>query len=671
VRAEDLLMRWHWASAPLDAMNTFSSTDDMPTEVEVIDPHESSSPTTVAAGFDGPLGSSAGRPRWRGDRGTRRWLARALMAAAVAVAAVQIASGLSDSHAGTTPTAACPVEWSCSDIGGASPAGGQILTGNTWRLYGGGSNIWGLSDSFHFVWQGLAGDGSVSAHVVMQTDTDQNAKAGVMLRSGTDPASPYYAVFLTPLHGLVVQYRTATGQDAANAGGESLTAPAYVEVIRIGSAFTAMTSADGQTWTKVSGSTESLPALNGGLLAGLAVTSHDVHRLGTAIFDTVNITDDGPAPVGGTAGTSGVVPSTTSTTAVPTSTSTTTTSTTVAAGPASPSVLPGSIPAQVAVCGTALCVDGSPWSMYGSTIYNPGLTPYQSGIKDPAGTIALAEQAHLNTIRITDFLNVTGNPASAQYDPTDWADVDAMIAAARNAGIHVDLELSDYRALLWNNCVNPYTGGDWASFINFVGDRVNTVDGLVYKSDPTIALVSIAGEPLPVGPQNFTAKATNQPCTFTYSTTDLLNFYNAVATDWEALGGSVLINTGGLGYLNGTPSASQPFGYGGIDWQAIFSLPSIPFCDIKTYGGMQAYAATVAAYCHSIGKPIIDEEFGWTQNAGDAQRAQLFDTMFSQLSSLGFAGEDFWNLGYQIGPTSYEVNPATPLTFAAVQNNAP
>ncbi|MGH9081100.1 MAG: hypothetical protein ACRDYE_13710 [Acidimicrobiales bacterium] len=532
-------------------------------------------------------------------------------------------------------------------------------------MLGGGSNIWGVSDSFHFLWQGLLADGSVSALVATQADTDQNAKAGVMLRLDASADSPYYAVFLTPEHGLVTQYRPADGHEAANAGGESMTFPAYLRVVRTSSTFTAMTSTDGETWRKVSGSTKSVPGLTGNLLAGPAVTSHNPDMLSAATFDSVKVVGNsgsGTDPDGG---------SPSSTTSTTTSSTSPTTSTTVPPGPGTPPRPLGSAPSQVTVCGTALCVDGSPWPMYSSTIYNPGLTPYQSGIKDPPGTIALAEQAHLNTIRITDFLNVTGDPTAAPYDATDWGYVDAMIAAARTAGLHVDLELSDYRATLWNNCINPYTDGNWATFISFVADRVNTVDGLVYKNDPTIALVSIAGEPLPVGTQSFTAKATDQPCTFSYSTTDLLNFYNTVATHWESLGGSVLINTGGLGYLNGTPSASQPYGYGGIGWQAIFSLPSIPFCDIKTYGGMQAYAPTVAAYCHSIGKPIIDEEFGWTQDAGDAQRAQLFDTMYSQLKSLGFAGESFWNLGYQVGPTSYEVNPSTPLTFAAIQRNAP
>ena len=40
-------------------------------------------------------------------------------------------------------------------------------------------------------------------------------------------------------------------------------------------------------------------------------------------------------------------------------------------------------------------------------------------------------------------------------------------------------------------------------------------------------------------------------------------------------------------------------------------------------------------------------------------------------SALHVAGMAFWNLGYQLAPTSYEVNPSTPDTFATVVTNAP
>jgi len=303
--------------------------------------------------------------------------------------------------------------------------------------------------------------------------------------------------------------------------------------------------------------------------------------------------------------------------------------------------------------------------MDGASVYNPGLRPQRSGYLNPDGTVSLARQARLNTIRVTNFYEDSGDPAIVPYTEKSWAEVDRMIAAAGRANLHIDLGLGDYRNILWRNCINPYTY-DWSHFIAFVANRRNTVTGATYKNDPTIAFVSIAGEPLAADRTHTGVNATGSPdpalagCTIEYTTAQLADFYRRTTGTWKAQAGSVLVSTGGLGYINESGSA-------GIDWKRIFSLPSVDICAIKTYGGMFAFATTPAAYCHSISKPIIDEEFGYRQSMGDAQRAAAFAAQYAQLRRIGAAGVAFWNLGYQIAPTSYEVSPLTPLTFAAVR----
>src|SRR5207248_8286992 len=101
----------------------------------------------------------------------------------------------------------CPSNWHCADIGNPALAGSQSQSGSTWTVQGTGYDIWNASDQFHFVWQSLASDGSVSAHLLSQTNTSIWAKAGVMLRQTTDPASPYYAALVTPGNGIVVECR--------------------------------------------------------------------------------------------------------------------------------------------------------------------------------------------------------------------------------------------------------------------------------------------------------------------------------------------------------------------------------------------------------------------------------------------------------------------------------
>jgi hypothetical protein len=183
----------------------------------------------------------------------------------------------------------CPQGWSCGDIGAASPAGNQTLTSGSWTIQGGGPDIWGTADAYHFVWQPLPGDGSVNSAVTSLSASDPSAKAGVMIRGSTDPGAPYYAAYVTPGNGVVVQIRTGQAVAATQIATLSGTAPVYLKVTRTGTTFSAATSSDGVTWTPVSGSSVSMPNLGGSALAGLAVTSHNSGVVGTATFGSVAI----------------------------------------------------------------------------------------------------------------------------------------------------------------------------------------------------------------------------------------------------------------------------------------------------------------------------------------------------------------------------------------------
>jgi outer membrane protein assembly factor BamB len=196
------------------------------------------------------------------------------------------------------PPVACPGGWICADVGGATPAGAQTLNAGTWTVQGGGGDIWGTSDQFHFVWQGgLTGDATVSARVVSQSATDPWAKAGVMLRQDATASSAYYALEVTPGNGLVVQYRPAAGAGAVSGPALAGTAPAFVRVARSGSTFTAYTSANGTTWTALAGSSVTL-SMSGAALGGMAVSSHNVATAGTVVFDGVSVAAGAPPPPG-------------------------------------------------------------------------------------------------------------------------------------------------------------------------------------------------------------------------------------------------------------------------------------------------------------------------------------------------------------------------------------
>jgi len=185
-----------------------------------------------------------------------------------------------------TPVASCLSRWTCADIGAPNLAGDQASSGGSWTVRGAGGDIWGTADQFHFVWQALTGNGNMHARVTNQTNTSSWAKAGVMLRGSFDRRAPYYFAFVTPGHGISVQFRATFGASATQAINRAGITPAYLEVLRAGNTYTAFVSTDGVQWTAVAGSsvTLNLPTT---LLAGLAVTSHNVTASSTANFDHV------------------------------------------------------------------------------------------------------------------------------------------------------------------------------------------------------------------------------------------------------------------------------------------------------------------------------------------------------------------------------------------------
>ena len=101
--------------------------------------------------------------------------------------------------------------WSGGDIGAVTAAGSYTLSGGTFTVNGSGVDIWNTADSFPFVSQALTGDGSITARVVSQTNTNGWAKAGVMFRETLATGATNAFAAMTPSNGVVYQVRPTTG----------------------------------------------------------------------------------------------------------------------------------------------------------------------------------------------------------------------------------------------------------------------------------------------------------------------------------------------------------------------------------------------------------------------------------------------------------------------------
>jgi len=156
-----------------------------------------------------------------------------------------------------------------------------------------GADITGTSDEFHFAYKTLTGPGSIVARVESVQNTNQWAKAGVMIRETLDPGSIHAMAFVTPGQGVVFEYRPLAGDNNLGAAGQQtgITAPYWVKLERsLSGSFTASHSADGTTWQPIPNTSMANIQMNANVYIGLAVTAHDASQTCQAVFSDVTFT---------------------------------------------------------------------------------------------------------------------------------------------------------------------------------------------------------------------------------------------------------------------------------------------------------------------------------------------------------------------------------------------
>ena len=190
------------------------------------------------------------------------------------------------------------------DVGGPSPAGSATYSAGTYTVSGGGGDVWGGSDQFHFVYQSLTGDGTLIARVVSQTNTNSWAKAGVMMRNTLDAGSYFADVVATPGNGTGFQLRDGSSPNGFGGGSLGSGAPVWVKLVRSGTTVSGFASTDGVSWGSSLGTWSSA---SGTIYTGLAVTSHNNGTSSTATFDNLSLTTGAGTLVDRTSETGGII----------------------------------------------------------------------------------------------------------------------------------------------------------------------------------------------------------------------------------------------------------------------------------------------------------------------------------------------------------------------------
>jgi hypothetical protein len=304
--------------------------------------------------------------------------------------------------------------------------------------------------------------------------------------------------------------------------------------------------------------------------------------------------------------------------------------------------------------GASITCDGRPVPLTGYTFY-PSLLGGAKAWHDPAfpkyidHILDMGAASGQNLIRATDQWDRHAKGQTAT-DPVVWANMDYLLTAARKRGVFVAVDLSAFRWLLMSQGKDPSQASLWTGFIDQVAAR--------YRGDPAVAFYSIEGEPAP-------------PATSAQLHT-LVDFYRTTSQALRAADPNHLITVGGFNHMEDHPQIGW--------WQAIDALPTNDIVAVKTYSQHDLdLMPAIAAYGRSVGKPVVDEEFGMPQGFGDGKfaggspyngldggRAAFFASVYSSGRSLGFAGFIFWNMGCQKGPTSYEISPSTPVVWSVL-----
>lgn len=182
-------------------------------------------------------------------------------------------------------------EFASSGIGTVCAEGSlEIKEDTAYLVSGSGNDIWNASDEFHFVYKPGAGSQAIIARIASMENTNEWAKAGVMMRETDDPGSKHVMMVLTPGNGSSFQRRTVTGGPSDHSTpNDHLTAPYWVKLIRDGNTFSGYNSVNGRNWTKVN---EISFNMTDSIYIGLSVTSHNACVLNTTLFEHVVITSN-------------------------------------------------------------------------------------------------------------------------------------------------------------------------------------------------------------------------------------------------------------------------------------------------------------------------------------------------------------------------------------------
>ncbi|MEZ0264706.1 MAG: hypothetical protein ACAI43_08265, partial [Phycisphaerae bacterium] len=191
-------------------------------------------------------------------------------------------------------TGMLPTGWKSQDVGRVKIAGSAkcdsaglfTLTASGWGAFGG-------SDSIHYAYRTLDGDGQVIARVAGLDTAAGPVVSGVMIRQSTAPDSPMAAACLYPTGDVRMAKRPMAPSRPFRSADEvpPKNPSAWVRLTRKGTAVAAFRSTDGKFWEHIE--TRQIP-LTGPVLVGVCAFTTGNDWIGSATVDSVQIIPGAP-----------------------------------------------------------------------------------------------------------------------------------------------------------------------------------------------------------------------------------------------------------------------------------------------------------------------------------------------------------------------------------------
>ncbi|MGH9346718.1 MAG: Ig-like domain-containing protein [Vicinamibacterales bacterium] len=178
-----------------------------------------------------------------------------------------------------------PSGWSASNVGSPAIAGSVTYSNSTFTVRGAGTQVYGTSDQFYYVYRRLTGNATIVARVGSIENTSSWAKAGVMIRESLAATSRHAFALVTPGQGIAFHRRTSAGGSTSHTGRSGV-APVWLRLVRSGSTITASRSTNGTSWSTIGSASISMSST---VYVGLAVSSYNAGRRATATFSSASV----------------------------------------------------------------------------------------------------------------------------------------------------------------------------------------------------------------------------------------------------------------------------------------------------------------------------------------------------------------------------------------------